>query len=88
MSESYSAPPTPPTRAPRSASGATALLLVVLAGLVAAGIAARTWDVTESEAAATRSAAVDQSKPGLVTYPLRQRVKVLACLVPCSRVNG
>ena len=51
-------------------------VLVIVAGLVTAFFTARTWNGTKPDAAPARSAAVDQYKPGLVTYPLAQRVKV------------
>ena len=64
------------TSAPRSAKRAAALVLVIALGLIAALFTTRTWNAMTSDAATPRSAAVDQSKPGLVTYPLNQRVEV------------
>ncbi|WP_460820381.1 TlpA family protein disulfide reductase [Nocardioides korecus] len=52
------------------------MVVVISVGLVAAVFAARTWGDSSPDAAAAPSPAVDQSKPGLVTYPPAQRVKV------------
>ena len=62
------------TNRPHSAKRAATLVLVIAVGLTAALFTTR--NAMTSDAATPRSAAVDQSKPGLVTYPLNQRVKV------------
>lgn len=64
------------TNVPRSAKRAAVLVLVVAVGLIAALYTTRTWSDMTSDAATPRSAAVDQSEPGLVTYPLSQRTEV------------
>lgn len=64
------------SNAPRSAKRAAALVLVIAVGLIAALFTTRTWNAMTSDAAPLRSAAVEQSEPGLVRYPLSQRVKV------------
>jgi len=59
-----------------SARRAATLVLVIAVGLVAALFMTRTWNAMTSDAATPRSAAADQSEPGLVTYPPTQRVTV------------
>lgn len=66
----------PPVRPRRPARRTAALVVVISVALVTAVFAARTSADSTSHAAAAPSAAVDQSKPGLVTYPPDQRVKV------------